>query len=76
MIHIVRMDSRREGDSLTHHTNTSTKGVWWEVAPEFSLHNTGVSVRAGDATEIHISESAREVWRYKGKYVPPDNSDF
>jgi hypothetical protein len=53
------MVSRRKGVDLTYHTNTGTKGVWWEVAPEFSLHNTRASVRAGDPTEIHISENER-----------------
>ena len=46
VIHAVRVVSRRKGVNLMYHTNAGTKGVRWEVGPEFSLHNTRVSVRA------------------------------
>ena len=42
------------GEWLTYHTNAGTKSVWWEVAPEFSLHNTRVTMRAGDTTKVSV----------------------
>ena len=70
------MVSRRKGANLTYHTNAGAKGVWWEVAPECSLYNTRVSVRAGNPTEIYMSENWREAQKCKGGHVPPDNSDL
>ena len=53
------MVSRRSSDKLTYHTNTGAKGVRWEVAPEFSLHNTRVTMRAGYTAKAPLQKLER-----------------
>ena len=45
---------REAAMNLTYHTNTGAKGVWWNVAPEFSFHDTRISMRASNRTSSRL----------------------
>jgi len=75
--YIICDSCRKEGfevnsEKLTDHANTDTKGVWWEIGPEFSLDNARITMRAGDTSKIPVYK-CKEGVEGSEKNVPPDN---
>lgn len=59
---------------MTYHANAGAEGVWWEIAPEFPLHDTGIPVGAGDTTKI--ARLSKGMGRCREEYIPPNNPDL